>query len=97
MQADWQALRPMHFETAMSFATGVSCRAGGGRSSLAERLITSLAPKLFTNPSVGGLLTAVRGLSNMVRPPPPARRTVRYSPGRPCIQVYRYSRRRQTG
>src|SRR6266404_646830 len=69
MQADWQALQPMHLETSISFATGVSCRAGGGRSSLAERLITSLAPKLFTKPSVGGLLTAVRGLSNIIRPP----------------------------
>ena len=26
----WQALQPMHFETSISLATGVSCRAGGG-------------------------------------------------------------------
>ena len=30
MQADWQALQPMHFETSISLATGVSCRSGGG-------------------------------------------------------------------
>ena len=29
MQADWQALQPMHFETSMSLATLVSSRSGG--------------------------------------------------------------------
>src|SRR5271157_1513042 len=30
MQADWQALQPMHFEMSISLATGVSWRCGDG-------------------------------------------------------------------
>src|SRR5215510_3053095 len=73
MQADWQALQPMHFETSISLATGVSCRSGGGRSLVAERRIRSAAVKLLTKPSEGGLLTAVVGpfpsaISDLRRP-----------------------------
>src|SRR5215470_5596129 len=73
MQADWQALQPMHFETSISLATGVSWRSGGGRSLVAERRIMSAAVKLVTKSAVGGLLTAVVGpfpsaMSDLRRP-----------------------------
>jgi hypothetical protein len=41
MQADWQALQPMHFEMSMSFATSRAPRAWGGVLVEAERLVTS--------------------------------------------------------
>ena len=41
MQATWQALHPMHFETSMSFATSSGCRICGGAAVEAERRITS--------------------------------------------------------
>src|SRR5208337_3621125 len=40
MQADWQALQPMHFDTSISLATGVSWRSGGGTLE-ADRLTRS--------------------------------------------------------
>ena len=35
--ADWQALQPMHFDTSISFATGVSLRAGAGTDEAERR------------------------------------------------------------
>src|ERR1700688_1005484 len=68
MQADWHALQPMHFDTSISLATGVNSRSGGGRCSVAERRTRSPGPRFSTKPSVGGLLIAVRGLSNILVP-----------------------------
>src|SRR5512141_2841044 len=41
MQATWQALQPMHFETSMSFATSSVCRIFGAEVVEAERRVTS--------------------------------------------------------
>jgi hypothetical protein len=41
MQATWQALQPMHFETSMSFATSSVCLTFGGVEVEAERRVTS--------------------------------------------------------
>src|SRR5574341_1436387 len=41
MQAIWQALQPMHFETSMSFATLVVSRTPGAGEVEAERRVTS--------------------------------------------------------
>ena len=38
-QADWQALQPMHFDTSISFATGVSLTRRRRHSTVAERRI----------------------------------------------------------
>src|ERR1700761_8754868 len=52
LQATWHALQPMHFDTSISFATGVSCRAGGGTDE-AERRIRSASPRSTLMFSVG--------------------------------------------
>src|SRR5271168_2774682 len=61
MQADWQALQPMHFDTSISLATGVSCRVGGGSDAVAERRTRSCTPRFTTKPSVGGFFEAALG------------------------------------
>src|SRR5215472_7596118 len=58
----------MHLDTSISLATWVSWRVGGGKVSVAERRIRSPSPRFSTNAWVGGLLTAVRGLSDMLVP-----------------------------
>src|SRR5580692_9732581 len=52
--AAWQALQPMHFETSISLATGVSCRAGAGTEE-AERRTRSASLRFVVGFTVFGL------------------------------------------
>src|SRR5580700_6141170 len=52
--AAWQALQPMHFDTSISLATGVSCRAGAGTDE-AERRTRSASLRFVVGFTVFGL------------------------------------------
>src|SRR5262249_44496184 len=67
-QAAWHALQPMHFDTSMSLATGVSWRAGGGTDE-ADRRIRSASPRLTVGFFVFGLGSSN---SNAIAPSPHA-------------------------
>src|SRR5271169_6886741 len=69
MQADWQALQPMHFDTSISLATGASWRSGGG--TLEADLLTRSALVSLGGP--GSTETLGSG-GNIVRLPSDRRR-----------------------
>jgi hypothetical protein len=61
MQADWQALQPMHFDTSISLATSVRRRSGCGTSAVADILMTSPGRRFDGRGWTGGFAAAVTG------------------------------------
>src|SRR5580704_13223297 len=78
--AAWQALQPMHFDTSISLAIGVSCRAGAGTEE-AERRTRSASLRFVVGFTVFGLGSSNSNGTNAMAS------SLRHRPGRDRLDV----------